>query len=126
VGKARIKVLTKNLPPQMIYDVEFNQDEPEKVINISTEISAYYEETTGKMTFSYYIPEDGAVTIKVYNESGKILSTIEEQKKGKIYNSSVWDAAGNEDGIYLYQISSKGAVSGKITKYGIRKIKKGK
>ncbi|PKL91137.1 MAG: hypothetical protein CVV21_10120 [Candidatus Goldiibacteriota bacterium HGW-Goldbacteria-1] len=126
VGKVKVKVLTKNLPPQMIYDVELNQDEPEKILNISTEIFAFYEETTGKMTFSYYIPEDGAVTIKVYNEAGKILSTLEENKKGKIYNSTVWDTAGNEDGIYLYQISAKGSESGKITRYGIRKIKKGK
>jgi predicted RNase H-like HicB family nuclease len=125
VGKIKVKVLTKNLPPQMLYDMELKPDEAERIINISTEIFAVYEPASGKIIFSYYIPEDGAVTIKVYNEAGKILSTIEEKKKGRIYNSSTWSAAGVEDGIYLYQVTSKGDTSNKITRYGIRKIKKG-
>ncbi len=125
VGKVKVKVLTKNLPPQMIYDVELKSDEPEKVMNISSEIFAMYDASSGKITFNYYIPEDGLVTIKVYNESGKTLANIEESKKGKIYNSTVWDSAGVEDGMVLYQVTAKGAASAKITRYGIRKIRKG-
>jgi hypothetical protein len=126
VGKIKLKVITKNLPPQMIYDIELDEDDPEKVMNISTEIFAFYEYSTKKMIFNYYIPEDGAVNIKIYNESGKIITNLDENKKGKIYNSSTWDVSGIEDGVYLYQIMSKGSVSNKITRYGIRKIKKGK
>lgn len=125
VGKIKMKVLTKNLPPQMIYDIELKSDESERFMNISTEIFAIYEQASDKIIFSYYIPEDGAVTIKIYNEAGKILHTIEEKKKGKIYNSSFWATSGADDGVYLYQITSKGDVSNKITRYGIRKIKKG-
>jgi hypothetical protein len=125
VGRIKMKVLTKNLPPQMIYGLELKSDEAERFMNISTEIFAMYEQASDKIIFSYYIPEDGAVTIKIYNEAGKILHTIEEKKKGKIYNSSSWSTAGAEDGIYLYQITSKGDATSKITRYGIRKIKKG-
>jgi flagellar hook assembly protein FlgD len=120
-----MKVLAKNLPPQMINDVELKADEPEKVVNISSEIFALYDASAGKISFNYYIPEDGVVTIKVYNESGKTLATLEETKKGKIYNSTLWDTAGVEDGMILYQVTAKGAATAKITRYGIRKIKKG-
>jgi len=123
-GKVRLKVITNNLPPQMIYGIEIKEDEPERILNVSSEICAILDPATGKITFNYYIPEDGAVSIKIYNEGGKVLHSMEEQKKGRIYNSSVWDASKAEDGTYLYQVMSKGA-SGKITRYGIRKIKKG-
>ncbi|MCE5300953.1 MAG: carboxypeptidase regulatory-like domain-containing protein [Spirochaetia bacterium] len=126
VGKVKVKVLTRNLPPQMLYDIELKSDEPERVLNVSSEIFAMYEPATEKIFFNYYIPEDGTVTIKVYNEAGKTMANIEEIKKGKIYNSSAWEVNGVEDGVYLYQITAKGGTSGKITRYGIRKIKKGK
>jgi flagellar hook assembly protein FlgD len=119
-----LKVLARGLPPQMVYDMELKSDEAERFLNISTEIFAIYEPSSDKIIFSYYIPEDCAVTIKIYSEAGKILNTIEEKKKGKIYNSSVWSTAGLEDGIYLYQITGKGEASGKVTRFGIRKIKK--
>ncbi len=125
VSRIKMKVLAKNLPPQMINDVELKADEPEKVVNISSEIFALYDASAGKISFNYYIPEDGVVTIKVYNESGKTLATLEETKKGKIYNSTLWDTAGVEDGMILYQVTAKGAATAKITRYGIRKIKKG-
>jgi hypothetical protein len=126
VGKVKVKVLTKNLPPQMIYDLELKSDEPERLLNISSEIFAIYEEASDKMIFNYYIPEDGVVTIKVYNEAGKTLANLEETKKGKIYNSTVWDVSGVEDGMILYQITAKGGTTAKLTRYGIRKIKKEK
>ncbi len=124
VGKVKIKVSAKNLPPQMIYDIHLKEDEPETILNVSSEIFALYESATDKIMFNYYVPEDGLVTIKIYNEAGKTLETIEERKKGNIYNSSYWDTAGIENGIYLYQVLSKGDESGKINKYAIRKIKK--
>jgi hypothetical protein len=124
VGKVKIKVSAKNLPPQMIYDIHLKEDEPETILNISSEIFALYESATDKIMFNYYVPEDGLVTIKIYNEAGKTLETIEERKKGKIYNSSYWDTAGVENGTYLFQVLSKGDESGKINKYAIRKIKK--
>jgi len=126
VGKVKIKILTKNLPPQMVYDLELKADEPERYLNISSEIFAIYEEASNKLIFNYYIPEDGAVTIKVYNEAGKTLATLEEDKKGKIYNSTVWDVSGIEDGMILYQVTAKGSTTGKLTRYGIRKIRKEK
>ena len=126
VGKVKIKVLTKNLPPQMIYDLELKSDEPERYLNISSEIFALYEDASDKIIFNYYIPEDGVVTIKVYNEAGKTLANLEESKKGKIYNSTVWDVSGVEDGMILYQITAKGGTTAKLTRYGIRKIKKEK
>jgi len=124
VGKIKIKIVAKGLPPQMLYDIELKADEPERIINISTEIFAIYEKASDKFIFSYYIPEDGLVTIKIYNETGKLLHTIEEKKKGKIYNSSSCSWANFEPGLYMYQITSKGDTSGKLTKYAIRKIRK--
>jgi hypothetical protein len=124
VGKVKIKVLTKNLPPQMVDNVELKADEPERVINVSSQISAFYDSSTEKIVFTYFTPEDGTVTIKVYNEAGKTLANIEEVKKGKIYNNTEWDSSGVEDGKILYQVSAKGAASGKIARYGIRKINK--
>jgi len=124
VGKVKVKVSAKNLPPQMIYDIHLKEDEPETILNISSEIFALYESATDKIMFNYYVPEDGIVTIKIYNEAGRTLDTIEERKKGKIYNSSYWDTAGIENGTYLFQVLSKGDESGKINKYAIRKIKK--
>jgi len=124
VCKIKLKVLTKNMPPQLISGLELKADEPEKIINISSEISAFYEQATNKIIFSYLIPEDGNVTIKIYTESGKILGTMEEIKTGNTYSSSIWDAAAVEDGLILYQITAKGTVSAKLTKFGIRKLKK--
>ena len=126
VGKVKVKVLTKNLPPQIISDIDLKSDEPERVINISSEIFALYEPASDAIRFFYYIPEDGAVTIKIYNEAGKIIKTLEEKKKGKIYNSSLWPVSEMEDAVYLYQVTSKSDSTGKITRYGIRKIKKEK
>ena len=126
VAKIKVKVLGKNLPPQIIEDIELRSDEPEKVLNISSEIFAMYDESNDRIIFNYFIPENSAVSIKVYNESGKIVATIDEKKKGKAYNNSFWSASGTEDGIYLYQVTAKGEVSQKITRYGIRKIKKEK
>ena len=91
-----------------------------------TEIFAFHEKNSKKIVFNYYIPEDGAVTIKIYNEAGKTIHNIEDKKKGKVYNSAEWDVSDIEDGMYMYQITSKGNTSNKITRYGIRKIKKGK
>ncbi|MFP4466664.1 MAG: fibronectin type III domain-containing protein [Candidatus Goldiibacteriota bacterium] len=124
VGKVKIKVLAKGLPPQMLYDIELNEDEPEKEMNISSEIFGFYEGKTGRLIFNYYIPEDGNVSVKVYNEAGKLIDTIEEEKKGRIYNTSSMSASELEDGIYLYQVTSKGKLTNKITRYGIRKVKK--
>ncbi len=126
VGKVKIKVLAKNLPPQMIYDIELTEDEAERILNISSEIFAIYEPVTGKIIFNYFIPENGTVTIKIYTENGKLINTIEEKKTGKIYNNSFWNVKDIEDGIYLYQITSKGEATGKLTRYAIRKIRKGK
>jgi len=126
VGKVKIKVLAKNLPPQIIYDVELKEDDAEKILNISSEIFAFYEPATERIIFNYYLPEGGNVSIKIFTESGKNIYSIEEKKNGKIYNNSYWDVKNVEDGVYLYQITSKGDVTGKITRYAIRKIKKEK
>jgi len=124
VGKVKIKVLTKGLPPQMLYDIELNEEEPEKEMNISSEIFGFYEAKMDRFIFNYYIPEDGAVSVKLYNESGKLINTIDEEKKGRIYNTTPISASGLESGVYLYQVTSKGKVTNKITRYGIRKVKK--
>ncbi|HDQ26342.1 MAG TPA: T9SS type A sorting domain-containing protein, partial [bacterium] len=123
VATVRIKVISKGLPPQMIYGVELKSDEAERYMNISSEIFAMHEPASKKIVINYYIPEDGAVTIKFYNEAGKIINTIEEKKKGRVYNSNTIDASGLEPGMYLYQVTSKGDVTGKLTRYAIRKIK---
>lgn len=123
VGRVRVKVSAKNLPPQLISQVELREEESEKMLNISTEIFAMYDPAQEIMTFNYFIPEDGLVSIKFYSEAGKIINTIDEKKKGKIYNNTVMEVKGIEPGTYLYQVQSKGDVTAKITKYGIRKIK---
>jgi hypothetical protein len=123
VGRVRVKVSAKNLPPQLIPQVELREEEAEKVLNISTEIFAMYDPSAETVTFNYFIPEDGMVSIKFYNEAGKIINSIEEKKKGRIYNNTAVEVKGIEPGTYLYQVQSKGDATAKITRYGIRKIK---
>ncbi len=57
-------------------------------------------------TISYSIPEDGLVTIKIYNLAGEEVITLVEEKKQAGDHSLVFNASDLKAGIYFYKIRS--------------------
>ena len=54
---------------------------------------------------SYSIPQDGHVTLQIFNTRGQLVETlIDQHQKAASYNVS-WDAEGQSSGIYFYKMS---------------------
>ncbi|NLP11706.1 T9SS type A sorting domain-containing protein, partial [bacterium] len=54
----------------------------------------------------YEIPDDQAVTIRVYDLSGRELETLVNGAQTAGSHEVVWNAAGYASGIYLYRIEA--------------------
>lgn len=64
-------------------------------------------------TIRYEIPEDGYVTISVYDVVGKLVTTLVDEQKDAGFYSAVWNGrngSGDEvgNGIFFYKITVKG------------------
>ena len=57
-------------------------------------------------SFSYILPENGHVNLKVYNLLGEEVSTVADAECLPGYHEEVWDASRFASGMYVYQISS--------------------
>ena len=69
-------------------------------------------------TLRYDLPDNGMVTIAIYDMLGKIVSTIVNESQDAGYKSIVWNATNDygqsvSAGIYIYQIKTKGFVQTK-------------
>ncbi len=73
------------------------------------------EPFTNSTTISYVLPEDLRVSVKVYDLSGRLISTLlrgEVQRSGK--NTLEWNAGDLTSGVYFYRVEvGNKAVSGK-------------
>lgn len=57
-------------------------------------------------TINFGLPEDSKVTIRIYDNTGRQISTLADAFKTKGYYSLVFDASGLASGIYFYRIEA--------------------
>jgi len=57
-------------------------------------------------TINFQVPQDGHVTLTVYNMVGQKVATLVNGNVSAGYHSVVWDAATHPSGIYLYRIEA--------------------
>ena len=54
----------------------------------------------------FSIPEQGFVSLKIYDASGKEVATIVNEVKSPGYYSVIFNAAGLSSGIYFYRVTA--------------------
>jgi hypothetical protein len=57
-------------------------------------------------TFSYSIPKDGSVTIRLYDASGRMVRSIVEEVRSAGYHSATIDAQNLQAGIYFIKLTA--------------------
>ena len=76
-------------------------------------ISNYPNPFNPTTTINYQLPENGFVTIKVYDVLGKEIATlVNENKSGGYYNIN-FDASKLTSGVYIYTINVNGFTQSK-------------
>ena len=81
----------------------------EAVIGVpsSTELQQNYPNPFNPVTnISYRLSENGFVTLKVYDNSGREVKTLVNEYKQAGYYKSVFDGSGLASGIYFYKLSA--------------------
>jgi hypothetical protein len=61
-------------------------------------------------TISFSIPQSGLVSLKVYNISGKLSTTLKDEYMNVGYYDIIWDATNYPSGIYFVKMVSGGVV----------------
>ncbi|MBX2977612.1 MAG: T9SS type A sorting domain-containing protein [Ignavibacteriaceae bacterium] len=86
--------------------VENNEAELDKAKEIPTEfsVSNYPNPFNPTTTITYQLPEDGFVTLKVYDILGKEISDLVNEEKSAGYYNISFNAGNLTSGIYLYSI----------------------
>ncbi|MCL4548222.1 MAG: T9SS type A sorting domain-containing protein [Bacteroidetes bacterium] len=64
-------------------------------------------------TINYQLPENGFVTIKVYDVLGKEVATLVNENKSAGYYNVNFDASKLTSGVYIYTISANGFIQSK-------------
>ena len=64
-------------------------------------------------TINYQLPENGFVTIKVYDVLGKEVATLVNENKSAGYYKVDFDASRLTSGVYIYTINANGFVQSK-------------
>jgi tetratricopeptide (TPR) repeat protein len=88
--------------------------EDEKIVNtkqtetVTLESSNYPNPFNPSTTISYTLPEDGKVSLKVFDVLGREVTMLVNQVASKGKHSVVWDGTNYASGIYFYSITFKG------------------
>jgi hypothetical protein len=93
-----------------------NQPNNNKIRNeIPTDysISNYPNPFNPTTTISYQLPQDGFVTLKVYDILGKEVATLVNENKNAGYYNVTFDASKLTSGIYIYRIRANNYVQSK-------------
>ncbi len=64
-------------------------------------------------TINYQLPENGFVTLRIYDALGRKIKTLISEFKNKGYYSTNFDGANLPNGVYVYQLKANGFVSTK-------------
>lgn len=64
-------------------------------------------------TISYQLPENGMVTLKVYNVIGREVAELVNEQKSAGMHEIKFDATGLASGTYIYKVSANGFVQTK-------------
>jgi len=59
-----------------------------------------------KTKISFYLPNSGFVSLKIYDSQGKEVKTILDHNMSVGNHQYTWDAAGHASGIYYYRLKS--------------------
>ncbi len=60
-------------------------------------------------TIRYYLTEDAAVHIKIFDTSGEAVDEFDGPGKGQMANEIAWNVSGKASGIYLCRVEAKSA-----------------
>ncbi len=69
--------------------------------------------TGGQATINFSLASAGKVAVRVYDASGRLVSTVLDEARPAGANSVTWNAAGLKGGVYFYQITAGGFKSAK-------------
>jgi hypothetical protein len=58
--------------------------------------------------FRYYVKENAAVHIKVFNLAGELVTELSGQGIGGVDNEIVWNASGVQSGVYFARVEAAG------------------
>jgi Carboxypeptidase regulatory-like domain len=77
----------------------------------------------GPIRFYYFLKEDCAVALEIFDSTGALVDKIEEKKEGGAYNVTLWDAAGKSEGEYLFKLSAKSLTKNAMSRFAVKKFK---
>jgi stage II sporulation protein D len=97
---------------------------------IMNDVSAVYNETTKKTTFTYSINETANISVHVKNTNGKLIKTLQNQvKKTPGKYSLIWDPSTASNGNYVFVLSATDLsknTSKKVVNFTFKKVLTGK
>ena len=79
----------------------------------SFRLQNYPNPFNGKTTFSFFLSFSGKISLKVYDQSGREISTILNGFRKAGNQEVIWDAPNLPSGIYFYKITSSSGTSTK-------------
>jgi len=62
----------------------------------------------GQAIFAYALPEDGFVTLEVFDVSGRLVATVERGRQARGVHEVTWDAGGAARGVYYARFQAAG------------------
>lgn len=69
--------------------------------------------TGGVATINFSLAQQSDVTVRVYDASGRLISTVLQGVRPAGANTAEWNTSGIKGGVYFYQIEAKGFKSAK-------------
>ncbi|PKL87212.1 MAG: hypothetical protein CVV23_16495 [Ignavibacteriae bacterium HGW-Ignavibacteriae-2] len=97
-----------NLPPAANKQTAENELQDKNIIVDNYSVSNYPNPFNPETTISYQLPEQGHVTIKVYDMLGKEVAELVNGIKDMGIYTAIFDACNLSTGIYVYSIQVKG------------------
>jgi hypothetical protein len=77
----------------------------------------------GKTFFRYYVGENAAVNIRIFDLAGDQVTELHAQGTGGMDNEVAWDISGIQSGVYFARIEATGAGKSGVTMVKVAVVK---
>jgi hypothetical protein len=123
-GRYELRLHSDQFPVLRLKDIQVMVDEGLADVTFTEDLGIFpTPPVAGPIRFYYFLKEDCAVTLEIFDSTGVLVGKVEDKKEGGAYAVTIWDATGKPAGEYLYKLSAKSVTKNAMSRFSVKKFR---